>query len=183
MTSRAPLALAALSLALLGLAGCSSAAPEASDAVTPSPTAEAAESTDAGDCAGVVVIVDTADLETPDDPSLSTCVDADAPVLAADLLAEAGVTTEGTQEYGDQVVCRVNGVPAEDLAIPAPDGTEYHEACASMPAAFAYWSLWVRPADGEWGYAQEGLETLEVAPGDSLELLFTLNDQPASPTS
>ena len=53
----------------------------------------------------------------------------------------------------------------------------------SMPAAFAYWSLWVQPEGGEWGYAQEGLSTLQLQPGESLELLFTLNGEPAAPTS
>ena len=42
---------------------------------------------------------------------------------------------------------------------------------------------WVQPAGGEWDYAQEGLSTLQVEPGDSIALLFTLNGEPAAPTS
>ena len=95
----------------------------------------------------------------------------------------AAVRTEGTEEYGDQVVCRVNGLPAEDEAIPAEDGPDYFETCDTMPAAFAYWSLWVKPAGGEWGYAQEGAATQELQPGDAVELLFTLNGEPAAPAS
>jgi hypothetical protein len=171
--------LAAAALAALALAGCSAPAEPSPSA---SASAEASATATAGDdCAGVSVIVDTGDLELAEDASVSACVEADGPIIAADALRTAGVETEGTAQYGDQVVCRVNGVPAQDLAIPAPDGSEYHESCESMPAAFAYWALWQKPAGGEWGYAQEGLSTLELQPGDSIELLFTLNDEPAAP--
>ncbi|MGX5696786.1 hypothetical protein ACWKWP_11360 [Agromyces soli] len=171
--------LAATALAALALVGCSAPADTTAE---PSATAEASATATAGDdCAGISVIVDTGDLELDEDASVSACVDADGPVIAADALASAGVETEGTAQYGDQVVCRVNGVPAEDLTITAADGIEYHESCESMPAAFAYWALWQKPAGGEWGYAQEGLSTLELQPGDAVELLFTLNDEPAAP--
>ncbi len=50
-----------------------------------------------------------------------------------------------------------------------------------MPAAFAYWALWTKPAGGTWDYAQEGLSALTASPGDSVELLFTLDGAPASP--
>lgn len=129
------------------------------------------------------VIVETGDLAVEDDPAGSTCIETTEAIVASDALAAAGVTTEGTDQYGDQVVCRVNGVPAEDFALTAEDGSEYFETCATMPAAFAYWSLWVRPAEGEWAYAEEGLSTLELQPGESLELLFTLNGEPAAPAS
>ncbi|UOQ87991.1 hypothetical protein MUN74_11865 [Agromyces endophyticus] len=178
--------LAALPLLVLALAACS-ASPSGSQGESAEPTAAAtAEATaDAAtvldECAGVAVIVDSGDLEVPEPIDLAACVDTDGPILAADALDEAGVTTEGTDEWGDQVVCRVNGEPAESTLITAADGTEYHETCASMPAAFAYWALWQRTAGGEWAYAQEGLPTLELQPGDAVELLFTLNDAPASP--
>lgn len=126
------------------------------------------------------MVVDSSALE--DGAASQWCVPADETVAAADALTAAGVETEGTEEYGDQVVCRVDGVPAEDTAIPAEDGSDYFETCQAMPAAFAYWSLWVKPAGGEWGYAQEGLSTLQLAPGDALELLFTLHGEPAAPT-
>lgn len=174
--------LAATALAALALVGCS-----AGTGTNPSPSSTASAEASAttapagDDCAGISVIVDTGDLETAEDASVSACVEADGPVIAADALRTAGVETEGTAQYGDQVVCRVNGVPQQDLAIPAADGTEYHESCESMPAAFAYWAIWQKPAGGEWGYAQEGLSTLELQPGDAIELLFTLNDEPAAP--
>ena len=99
------------------------------------------------------------------------------------MVSAAVITTEGTEEYGDQVVCRVNNVPAVDLALTAEDGSDYFEECASMPAAFAYWSLWVQPEGGEWEYAQEGLSTLQLEPGEGIALLFSLNGEPAAPTS
>ena len=131
--------------------------------------------------AGVTVVVDASSLEDGD--SKTWCVGTDETLAAADALTLVGVETEGTEEYGDQVVCRVDGVPAEDTAIPAEDGSDYFETCAAMPAAFAYWSLWVKPAGGEWEYAQEGLPTLPLEPGDAVELLFTLHGEPAAPTS
>ena len=162
---------------LLTLAACSStpAASESTTASTPSPAS--------GDCAGVTVVVDASVLELDDDPSQEACVETDEAIVAADALAELGITTEGTTQYGDAVVCRVDGVPAEDFALTAEDGSDYFETCETMPAPFAYWSIWVQPEGGEWEYAQEGLSTQQLEPGESLALLFSLNGEPADPTS
>ena len=178
MNSPRILAVSAAAALLLALAACApTPAPSASNTPGSSPSADAAE------CAGVRVVVETGDLEVDDGPAGSTCIDTDETIAASDAVAEAGLTLEGTDEYGDQVVCRVNGVPAEDFALTAEDGSEYFETCAAMPAAFAYWSLWVQPAAGEWAYAEEGVSTLQLEPGESLGLLFTLNGEPAAPTS
>jgi hypothetical protein len=170
---------------LLTLTACATSDPAPSEATTASPSAEAGSDsgTDAGSCAGVEIVVELAELDLAESPAGTTCVETDGPIAASDALTEAGITTEGTEEYGDQVVCRVNGVPAEDFTLTAEDGSDYVETCASMPAAFAYWSLWTQPEGGEWGYAQEGLATLELAPGDSLALLFSVNGEPAAPTA
>jgi hypothetical protein len=174
------LAAAAAAALLLILTACTAApAPEPTASVSASASASA---DDGAECAGVRVVVETGDLGAPDDPAGSTCIDTDEPIAASEAVTEADLTLEGTEEYGDQVVCRVNGVPAEDFALTAEDGSEYFETCASMPAAFAYWSLWVQPAAGDWAYAEEGLSTLQLAPGESLGLLFTLNGEPAAPT-
>lgn len=179
MTSTRLLPLAATAALLLSLAGCGS-----SDA-GPTPTTDLTETASAsvsGACSGnegITVIVDASALEeTPEE----WCVFADEPVVASKVLELAGIATEGTEEYGDQIVCRVDGLPAADQELPNPDGTAYTEECAAMPAAFAYWSMWVKPADGDWDYAQEGQATLMLTPGDSFELLFTLNGEPAAPT-
>ena len=79
------------------------------------------------------------------------------------------------------MVCRVNGVPAEDTPLTAEDGSEYFETCQSMAPGFAYWALWVKPEGGDWDYAQEGLSTLQLEPGEGLALLFSLNGEPAAP--
>lgn len=181
-TLRAVAAAAASAALLFALAACTSDAPAPTP--TPATTTQSVAVLDAAcaDDAGVTVAIDASVLEDGGD-SKTWCIGTDQPLAAADALTLLNVTTEGTDEYGDQVVCRVNGIPAEDVAIPAEDGSEYFETCESMPAAFAYWSIWVKPAGGEWSYAEEGLSTLELEPGESLELLFTLNGEPAAPTS
>ncbi|WP_194396430.1 hypothetical protein [Microbacterium atlanticum] len=177
-TVRAAAAAAASAAVLFALAACASPGP--ASAPTPAETKTVAVLDAAcADDSGVTVVVDASSLEDGD--SKEWCIAADETLAASDALTLVGVETEGTEEYGDQVVCRVNGVPAADVAIPAEDGSDYFETCASMPAAFAYWSLWTKPSGGEWGYAQEGLSTLELEPGDSLQLLFTLNGEPAAP--
>lgn len=113
----------------------------------------------------------------------SVCVPVDAATPASKVLEKANVKTVGTTQYPNDLVCRVNGVPAADFEITHKGGT-YKEECSSMPAAFAYWSLWVKPASGgDWAYAQEGLATLQVSPGESLELLYTVDGAPAAPTA
>lgn len=183
MTSPSRIFALAAATALLGL---SLTACAGTDAATPTTSASApAASDNTGPCEttteGVTLIVDSSALEGGEVEQW--CIPASADIAASDVLEQAGVDTEGTEEYGDQVVCRVDGEPAEDTPLTAEDGSEYSETCESMPAAFAYWGLWLKPADGEWDYAQEGISTLQVAPGDSLELLFSLNGQPAAPTS
>lgn len=127
------------------------------------------------------MIVDTGDLDVADGPAGTTCVDTAEAIIGTDALAEAGITTEGTAAYPDDVICRVGGVPSEEAELPGPDGSPYHETCADMPPATAYWGLWVKPAGGTWDYAQTGLSALELQPGDSVELLFTIDGSPSAP--
>ena len=176
---------AATSLAAAGLlftlAACS--APAATQPATAATASAAAASASAASepCAGVKVIVDSGALKQAAADS-SVCVTVDGPTPASKVLDDAKVKTEGTAEYPNELVCRVNGVPAADLDITHKGGT-YREECSKMPAAFAYWALWVKPASGDWGYAQEGLATLQVSPGESLELLFTVDGEPAAPAA
>ena len=176
---------AASSLAAAGLlftlAACST--PAATQPTTSAPASPATTSSSAATepCAGVKVIVDSGALEQAA-ADTSVCVPVDAPTPAAKVLDEANVKTEGTTQYPNELVCRVNGVPAADLDIAHKGGT-YREECKGMPAAFAYWSLWVKPASGDWAYAQEGLATLQVSPGQSLELLYTVDGAPAAPAA
>lgn len=178
---------AASSLAAAGLlftlAACST--PAATQPTTSAPaspaTASASSSAASEPCAGVKVIVDSGALKQPA-ADASVCVPVETPTLASKVLEEAKVKTEGTDAYPKELACRVNGVPAADFDITHKGGT-YREECKKMPAAFAYWSLWVKPASGAWAYAQEGLATLKVSQGQSLELLFTVDGAPAAPAA
>ena len=176
---------AASSLAAAGLlftlAACSTPAATQPTTSAPASTATASSSAASGPCAGVKVIVDSGALKQAA-ADTSVCVPVDAPTLASKVLDEAKVKTEGTAQYPKELVCRVNGVPAADLDIAHKGGT-YREACSKMPAAFAYWALWVKPASGDWAYAQEGLAMLKVSPGQSLELLYTVDGAPAAPAA
>lgn len=163
---------------LVSLAACSTPAPTSPSASTPA--AETSSAAASEPCAGVQVIVDSSALKQGGKESAPVCVPVDGPTPASEVLAEAKVETVGTTAYPTEVVCRVNGVPAADVDIEHKGGT-YREECKDMTAAFAYWSLWVKPAAGEWGYAQEGLATLQVNPGESLELLYTVDGEPAAP--
>ena len=148
----APSAVAAAALVLLALTGCSAAATEAD------PTPDASESAADGACAAaeVTVVVEFGSLGVPD---IDECAPA-GPAAAA--LAALDISTEGTADYGDQVVCRVDEQPAPEV-----------ESCATLPAN-AYWALWVKDdADAEWAYAEEGVATLELAAGQSLGLVYT----------
>ncbi|MDR7160946.1 hypothetical protein [Arthrobacter sp. BE255] len=166
---------------LLTLAACSTPATTQPSASAPVSSAAASSNASGGPCAGVKVVVDTGALKQ-DAAETSVCVPVDAKTPASKVLEEAKVKTVGTTQYPTELVCRVNGVPAADFEITHKGGT-YKEECAGMPAAFAYWSLWVKPATGDWAYAQEGLATLQVSPGESLELLYTVDGAPAAPTA
>ncbi|MFT4260399.1 hypothetical protein [Microbacterium sp.] len=182
MTSKPRTALLALTAAAtlaFALGGCASAAP------APASPSESASSAPADDvaCAGVTVVIDTGDLEVTDDPSDEVCVETEETILGTDAIAAAGFTTEGTATYPEDVVCRVDGVPSAETELTGDDGAPYHEACANMPPAAAYWGLWVKPVGGVWDYAQTSLPTLQLNPGDSVQLLFTVNGEPAAPAS
>ena len=101
---------------------------------------------------------------------------------AKNVLASAGISVEGTKAFGDAVVCRVNNVPSaeEELIIEGED--PYLETCEDMPAAFAYWALWVKESDGaEWGYAMEGISSLQLTKGQSVGLAFSLGGEAPTP--
>lgn len=154
------LPVASAALILLALAGCS-ADPEA--APTPSAPAGASD----GACSGAEVTVQV-DFGALGADRIRECAPAGA---AADALDAVGISTEGTADYGDQVVCRVNDQPAPEV-----------ESCDTLPAD-GYWALWVRDApDGEWAYAEEGVTTLQLEGGQSLGLVYTRGTDSTPPT-
>ena len=156
------------------LAGCSGAA---------APTA--APSTAAAACSptsGVTVLVNYSDVLG--EPNLTACAPlASGTESVADALKAVGVKTEGTAKYGDQVVCRVNGLPAADEPFTVPGHAEYTEACKDMAPEYAYWALWVKSGTKAWDYAAEGVATQQVKPGDSIGLVFTTGGKTPTPTA
>lgn len=146
-------------LMALALAGCAAVGPTAT--TTPAPEASV------DGCAEVTVVVDFGVL---DEPSIEACATAGA---ATDVLGASDITTEGTVDYGDQVVCRVNNQPSPDETVEI-DGVEpFIETCVTLNAS-AYWALWVKNTpDGEWEYAQEGVSTLQLTDGQSVGLVYT----------
>jgi len=156
-----------LILAALALAGCSTAATPNS---SPTPTQAPAEG-----CEQVTVVVDFGVI---DEPSVESCAAAGA---ATDVLSEAGVTTEGTVDYGDQVVCRVNGEPSAEETVTIEGQAPFTESCQTLNPV-AYWALWVKTApDSEWEYAQEGVSTLQLEAGQSVGLVYTPGTESTPP--
>jgi hypothetical protein len=95
----------------------------------------------------------------------------------------AGYEIEGTATYGDQVVCRVNDAPSESDPFVVEGEEPHSETCADMPPAFGYWALWVQSEPGaEWAYAEEGVGTLPVEPGQTLGLVFSTGGETPTPT-
>jgi hypothetical protein len=143
---------------LLALAGCAGST-GGSSAASSSPTATKS----AGPCADVTVIVDFGTLSAP---AIKKCA---TDGLASDVLKSAKITTVGTADYGDAVVCRV-----DDLPKPAD------ESCAKLPAS-AYWALWIKDKGGDWAYADNGVTTQQVTAGQSLGLVYTVGDASTPP--
>lgn len=162
------------------LAACSTPAATQPSSSAPATSASATASADAGPCEGVKVIVDSGSLDQSA-ADTSVCVPADGPTLASAVLSEANVKIEGTAKYPTSFACRVNGVPAADFDIKHKGGT-IREACDDKNTV-SYWALWVKPAAGTWAYAQEGLDSLKLNPGESLELLYTVDGEPAAPAA
>ena len=105
----------------------------------------------------------------------SACIPVEGKTNALDLLASANLSTQGTQDYGDAILCRLGGFP--DVAI---------ETCEVMPPAESYWAVLIKerevipfPFDlqGEWGWAQVGINEVYLNAGDSLGLVFADNGE------
>jgi hypothetical protein len=160
--------IALLSAAVLTLAGCAPLEPytgETAYIVT-------------GECEGVEVIVNYGKLAK----RKSFCVETSEAMNAKEVLSEAGVTIQGTATYGDQIVCRVNGLPSADEPVVVPGQEPHVETCASMPPAFAYWGLWEKAnAEAEWEYAKEGVGSLMLEPGQSIGLAFATGGKTPTP--
>jgi hypothetical protein len=105
----------------------------------------------------------------------TSCIPVAGKANALDVLASAGLTLEGTQKYGNAVVCRINNMPDASA-----------ESCEEMPPAEAYWAVLVNEHEiipipfnltGEWGWAQTGIDEVYLNPGDSIGLVFADNGE------
>ena len=105
----------------------------------------------------------------------TSCIPVSSKTNALDLLADAGLIIEGTQKYGNAIVCRINN---------RPDATT--ESCQEMPPAEAYWAVLVKEHEilpipfntaGEWGWAQTGINEVYLEPGDAIGLVFADNGE------
>jgi len=169
-TRIAPLITCLLASAAL-LAGCSSSPPTSPSTGDAGRQASAADVATAAQCPGVWLEVDF-DILGAD--IIETCIASTEPVEAMKVLETAGVTITGTADYGLDVVCRVNGLPAADQSLTIAGHESYRETCAAMPPEFGYWSVWVEDrATGTWDYATAGIDNLKLAPGESLGFTFT----------
>jgi hypothetical protein len=98
---------------------------------------------------------------------LNKCIDVSTKIVALDLLEKANIKIEGTNRYGLDVVCRVNGLPNRNM-----------ESCDVMPPENAYWAVLIKEKQSlpfptkEWGWSQLAINQQYLKPGDSLGLVF-----------
>jgi uncharacterized protein YceK len=180
--SRSAAALGAFAL-LAALSGCATAVSgTGSESTSLDTTTNGTQAdTSAETCAGVSIIVDYGILDAD---SVTECADATTTIAVSEALASAGITTAGSVEYGDLIVCRVNDRPAADETVTVEGQEPFTESCASMPPPYAYWALWVKTsADTDWNYAEEGLGTLEVQPGQAVGLVYSTGIETPTPGS
>jgi hypothetical protein len=120
----------------------------------------------------------------PQDAPYEKCIETENEITALELMKSANFQLEGTDKYGNAVVCRLNNLPKPNEAIGVAGHEDYIESCKDMPAEFAYWAVFEKrkqalpnPADlnTKWAYAQVGVAELALKPGDSLGFIFTVN--------
>jgi hypothetical protein len=120
----------------------------------------------------VTVVVDFQSLKSD---KTQTCIDAGSAVDAMTAFNLAGYSISGTDKYGLQIICRVNGLPDAITPIVSKDQDSYVEKCEEMPAEFAYWALLVRTPEKDWTYADKGIAELVINPGEQVALLFSVD--------
>lgn len=123
------------------------------------------------------LVIDYASLNA--DGNRTECIDstttANTDVIAYNFLRDAGVSIDGTNKYGLNVVCRVNGFPSATNPIKISDHENYIEPCKNMPPEFAYWALLVKDPGGKWKWAESGISKLKLKSGSSIALVFSEN--------
>lgn len=140
-----------------------------------SPSAAHASVTD-GQCStatGVTLVVDYQELGGG---RVVKCVeDVEPGTSALRLLRLAGMTSDGTIDDGPGFVCRINGRPGPNEALPLTADPNYREACTSTPPEEAFWGYWHATNGGSWTFSNWGAGNREVVPGGYEGFSFSLN--------
>lgn len=126
--------------------------------------------TTSSDCISVIV-----DFQSLKSEKTSQCVKVDGEIDAMTVFNAAGYAIHGTDKYGLQIICRVNGLPSATQII--GDHEDYREKCADMPAEFAYWALLIRTPEKDWTFAPVGIADLTVKPGEQVALVFSVDEK------
>jgi hypothetical protein len=101
------------------------------------------------------------------DKKISQCIPARNNTPAYDILSNAKIEVEGTNRWGMQVICRVNGFPSKEV-----------EPCDTMPSEKAYWAIILRDKRSlinffpKYGWAEVGAQDITLNPGQSFGLVF-----------
>ena len=131
----------------------------------------------------VNVLIDYGSLDSSN-ADFEKCLPVTGEITALELMQNANFKLEGTNKYGNNVVCRLNNLPKPNQAIGVKGHEDYIEECKEMPAAFAYWAVLEKrwqiipnPFDlnGKWAWAQVGVAELAMKQGDGLAFVFVTN--------
>jgi hypothetical protein len=122
----------------------------------------------------VTVIVDFQSLKSD---KTQTCIASGSAIEAMTAFNLAGYAIQGTDKYGLQIICRVNGLPDAVHAIKSDKHKGYLEKCSDMPADFAYWALLIKTPIKDWTFAPVGVADLKVNPGEQVALVFSVDEK------
>jgi hypothetical protein len=132
--------------------------------------------TTSADCVNVIV-----DFQSLKSEKTSQCVKVEGSIDAMTVFNAAGYAIHGTDKYGLQIVCRVNGLPDATHPVKSEKQKGYVEKCTDMPSEFAYWALLIRTPDKDWTYAPVGIADLDVKPGEQVALVFSVDEKMVLP--
>lgn len=124
------------------------------------------------DCVNVTVDYGILKSEAP----TTVCVPVETSAKALELANKANLEITGTDKYGLQIACRVNGLPASDTPIKTKSEEKYLEKCTDMPSENAYWAILVRHKSNPWGWADKGVADLDLSADNSLAFVFTVDN-------
>lgn len=128
-----------------------------------------------GVCAGVRVVVDFASL---DETTIDKCVETDESLTALEAFKDAGLTVTGSDEAGENWICRIDDRPGANEQLSTDTQGPYTEDCAAYGPGWAFWALYVDTGSG-WTAANEGVATQQVKPGQAVGAVWQLSDNAA----